>query len=50
MRLLCTSTVLQEAKEVQELYDITAQIWTSLEEDEKIQQLDQKQEKIMAEI
>jgi hypothetical protein len=36
----------REAKEVTELFDRTAQIWTTLEEDEKVQQLDQQEEKI----
>jgi hypothetical protein len=31
---------------VAELYNRTAQIWTSLEEDEKIQQLEQREEKL----
>jgi hypothetical protein len=31
---------------VAELYDRTAHIWTSLEEDEKIQQLEQREEKL----
>jgi hypothetical protein len=39
-------SIVQEAKAVEELYEKTAQMWTSMEEDEKIQQLDQKQEKI----
>ena len=34
-----------EAKEVAKLFDITAQIWTTLEEDEKVQQLDQQEDK-----
>jgi hypothetical protein len=38
----------REAKEVAELFDRTAQIWTTLEEDEKVQQLDQQEEKINA--
>jgi hypothetical protein len=37
-----------EAKEVEELYDMNSQMWTNMEEDDKIQQLDQKQEKITA--
>jgi hypothetical protein len=36
----------REAKEVTELFDKTVQIWTTLEEDEKVQQLDQQEEKI----
>jgi hypothetical protein len=38
----------REAKEVVELFDRTTQIWTTLEEDEKVQQLDQQEEKINA--
>jgi hypothetical protein len=41
-------SIAQEVKEVEELYDKTTQMWTSMEEDEKIQQLDQKQEEIIA--
>jgi hypothetical protein len=36
----------REVKEVAELFDRTAQIWTTLEEYEKVQQLDQQEEKI----
>jgi ABC-type Mn2+/Zn2+ transport system ATPase subunit len=36
----------KEAREVAELLDRTAHIWTILEEDEKVQQLDQQEEKI----
>jgi hypothetical protein len=43
-------SIVQEAKEVEELYEKTSQMWTSMEEDEKIQQLDQKQENITADI
>jgi hypothetical protein len=32
--------IAQESKAVQELYDKTAQIWTSFEEDKKIQHLE----------
>jgi hypothetical protein len=39
-------SIVQEVKEVAELYNRTAHIWTSLEEDEKIQQLEQREEKI----
>jgi hypothetical protein len=39
-------SIVQEVKEVAELYDRTAHIWTSLEEDEKIQQLEQREEKL----
>jgi hypothetical protein len=37
-------SIAQEEKEVAELYDRTAHIWTSLEEDERIQQLEQREE------
>jgi hypothetical protein len=43
-------SIAQEAKVVEEFYDKTAQMWTNMEEDEKIQQLDQKQEKITPDI
>jgi hypothetical protein len=43
-------SIAQEAKAVEELYDKTAQMWTNMEEDKKIQQLDQKKEKITADI
>jgi hypothetical protein len=33
-----------EVKEIAELYERTTQIWTSLEEDEGIQKLDQREE------
>jgi hypothetical protein len=33
-----------------ELYDRTVHIWTSLEEDERIQQLDQRQEKVTTKV
>jgi hypothetical protein len=36
----------KEAREVAKLFNRTAQIWTILEEDEKVQQLDQQEEKI----
>jgi hypothetical protein len=36
----------REAKEVTELFGRTVQIWTTLEEDEKVQLLDQQEEKI----
>jgi hypothetical protein len=32
--------IAREAKEVTKLFDRTAQIWTSIEEDENVQQLD----------
>jgi hypothetical protein len=35
-----------EIKEITKLYERTTQIWTSLGEDERIQQLDQREEKI----
>jgi hypothetical protein len=44
------SSIAQEAKVVEEFYDNTAQMWTNMEDDEKIQQLDQKQEKITPDI
>jgi hypothetical protein len=34
----------QSIKEVTELYDKSAQLWTSLQEDEKLQALEQKEE------
>jgi hypothetical protein len=43
-------SIAQEAKVVEEFYDKTAQMSTNMEEDKKIQQLDQKQEKITADI
>jgi hypothetical protein len=36
----------KEAREVEELFDRTTQIWTILEEDEKVQQWDQEEERI----
>jgi hypothetical protein len=36
----------REAKEVAKLFDRTTQILTSLEEDERVQQFDQQEEKI----
>jgi hypothetical protein len=36
----------KEAREVEELFDRAAQIWTILEEDEKVQQWDQEEETI----
>jgi hypothetical protein len=44
------NSISQESKEVQDLYDKTTQIWTIMEEDEKIQKLDQKHENIMIDI
>jgi hypothetical protein len=41
-----TDSIALEVKEVAELYERTTQIWTSLEEDEGIQQLDQREEKM----
>jgi hypothetical protein len=38
----------KEAREVEELFDRTTQIWTILEEDEKVQQWDQEEERINA--
>jgi hypothetical protein len=35
-----------EVKEIKELYERTTQIWTSLTEDERIQKLDQREEKM----
>ena len=43
-------SVAQEAKVVEEFYDKIVQMSTNMEEDKKIQQLDQKQEKITADI
>jgi hypothetical protein len=40
----------KEAREVAKLFDRTAQIWTILEEDEKVQQWDQQEDKISASI
>jgi hypothetical protein len=40
--------IAHEAKVVEELYYKSAQMWTIVEEDEKIQQLNQNQEKIIA--
>jgi hypothetical protein len=40
----------KEAREVTKLFDKTVQIWTILEEDEKVQQLDQQEEKTSATI
>jgi hypothetical protein len=40
----------KEAREVEELFDRTTQIWTILEEDEKVQQWDQQEERINASI
>jgi hypothetical protein len=39
-------SIAQEVKEVAELYNRTAQIWTSLKEDEKILKLEQREEKL----
>jgi hypothetical protein len=39
-------SIAQEVKEVAELYSRTAYIWTILEEDENIQQLEQREEKL----
>jgi hypothetical protein len=36
----------REAKKVTKLFDRTAQLWTTLEEDDKVQQLDQQEEEI----
>jgi archaellum component FlaC len=36
----------REVREITKLFDETMQIWTTLEEDEKVQQLDQQKEKI----
>jgi exonuclease VII large subunit len=36
----------REAKKVTKLFDRTAQLWTMLEEDDKVQQLDQQEDKI----
>jgi hypothetical protein len=41
-----TDSIALEVKEIAELYERTTQIWTSLEEDEGIQQLDQREEKL----
>ena len=43
-------SIAQEAKVVEEFYDKIVQMSTNMEEDKKIQQLDQKQEKITADI
>jgi len=40
----------KEARKVKELFDETTQIWTILEEDEKVQQWDQEEERISAAI
>jgi DNA repair exonuclease SbcCD ATPase subunit len=40
----------KEARKVEELFDRTTQIWTILEEDEKVQQWDQEEETINASI
>jgi hypothetical protein len=39
-------SIVQEVKEVAKMYDKTAHIWTSLEQDENIQQLEQREEKL----
>jgi plasmid maintenance system antidote protein VapI len=36
--------MVQSIKEVTELYDRSVQLWTSLQEDEKLQELEQKEE------
>jgi hypothetical protein len=36
----------KEAREVEELFDKTTQIWTIMEEDENVEQWDQQEEKI----
>jgi DNA repair exonuclease SbcCD ATPase subunit len=36
----------KEAKKVTQLFDRTAQLWTTLEEDDRVQQLDQQEEEI----
>jgi hypothetical protein len=40
----------KETREVEELFDRTVQIWTILEEDEKVQQWDQEEERIIVAI
>jgi hypothetical protein len=40
----------KEAREVIEMFEKITQIWTVLEEDEKVQQWDQQEEKISASI
>jgi hypothetical protein len=42
--------MVKEAREVEELFRQNTQIWTILEEDEKVQQWDQQEEKISASI
>jgi plasmid maintenance system antidote protein VapI len=38
--------MVQSVKEIVEIYDKSAQLWTSLQEDEKLQALEQKEESI----
>jgi hypothetical protein len=40
----------KQAREVEELFDIVVQLWTMLEEDEKVQHWDQEEETINATI
>jgi hypothetical protein len=41
-----TDHVALEVKEIKKLYDRTAQLWKNLEEDERIQQWDKKEDKL----
>jgi hypothetical protein len=39
-------TIVQMIREITELYDRNAQLWMILQEDEKIQELDMKEERV----
>jgi hypothetical protein len=40
------NSIVLEVKEVSNIYEMTVKIWTILEEDEGVQQLDQREEKL----